>query len=197
MKLDVSDEQTLQKIAAVSMGSKNVGDDKTKLELGKLVIKAVKQVMDKNADGKTIIDHDFIKLEKKSGGSVSDTQFINGVLIDKEIAHPGMPKSMANAKIALLDVALEIEKTETDARIEITSPEQMQAFLQQEERTLKEMVEKIKKSGANVVFTQKGIDDVAQHFLAKAGIIAVRRIKKSDIEKLARATKAQDNHEPR
>ena len=191
MKLDVSDEQTLQRIAAVSMGSKNVGDDKTKLELGKLVIRAVKQVMDKSADGKSVIDHDFIKLEKKSGGSVSDTQFINGVLIDKEIAHPGMPKSMANAKIALLDVALEIEKTETDARIEITSPEQMQAFLQQEERTLKEMVEKIKKSGANVVFTQKGIDDVAQHFLAKAGIIAVRRIKKSDMEKLGRATKAK------
>ena len=114
MKLDVSDEQTLQRIAAVSMGSKNVGDDKTKLELGKLVIRAVKQVMDKSADGKSVIDHDFIKLEKKSGGSVSDTQFINGVLIDKEIAHPGMPKSMANAKIALLDVALEIEKTESD-----------------------------------------------------------------------------------
>ena len=191
MKLEVSDEQTLQRIAAVSMGSKNVGDDKTKLELGKLVIRAVKQVMDKSADGKSTIDHDFIKLEKKSGGSVSDTQFINGVLIDKEIAHPGMPKSMANAKIALLDVALEIEKTETDARIEITSPEQMQAFLQQEEKTLKEMVEKIKKSGVTVVFTQKGIDDVAQHFLAKAGIIAVRRIKKSDMEKLARATKAK------
>jgi thermosome len=190
-KLELDDEQTLQRIAAVSMGSKNVGDDKTKMELGKLVIRAVKQVMDKDASGKIIIDHDFIKVEKKSGGAVSDTQFINGVLIDKEISHPGMPKSIASAKIALLDVALEIEKTETDARIEITSPEQMQSFLQQEEKTLKEMVEKIRKSGANVVFTQKGIDDVAQHFLAKAGIIAVRRVKKSDIEKLARATKAK------
>ena len=189
--VDVKDDQTLQKIAMVSMGSKNVGDDETKKKLGKMVIDAVKQVMEKDASGKTIIDHDFIKVEKKAGGNVGDTQYINGVLIDKEITHPGMPKSVANAKIALLDVALEIEKTETDARIEITSPDQMQAFLQQEERTLKDMVEKIKKSGANVVFTQKGIDDVAQHFLAKADIIAVRRVKKSDIEKLGRATKAK------
>jgi thermosome len=189
--LDINDDQTLQKIASVSMGSKNVGDDKTKSDLGKLVIRAVKQVMSKDSSGKIVIDHDFIKVEKKSGGSISDTQFINGVLIDKEVSHPGMPKSIANAKIALLDVALEIEKTETDARIEITSPDQMQAFLKQEERTLKEMAEKIGKSGANVVFTQKGIDDVAQHFLAKEGIMAVRRVKKSDIEKLARATKAK------
>ncbi len=112
-------------------------------------------------------------------------------MIDKEIAHPGMPKSSANAKIALLDVALEIEKPEVDARIQITSPDQMQSFMQQEETMLKEMVEKVKKSGATVVFTQKGIDDVAQHFLAKAGIIAIRRVKKSDIEKLGRATKAK------
>ena len=127
---------------------------------------------------------------------MNDTSLINGVIIDKEIAHPGMPKSISNAKIALLDVALEIEKTETDARIEITAPNQMQEFLQQEERTLKEMVDKVAKSGANVVFTQKGIDDVAQHFMAKAGIMAVRRVKKSDIEKLARATKAKDSDKP-
>jgi chaperonin GroEL (HSP60 family) len=155
------------------------------------VIRAVKQVMEKDASGKIIVDHDFIKVEKKAGGSVADTQFINGVLIDKEIAHPGMPKSVGNAKIALLDVALEIEKPEMDARIQVTSPEQMQTFMQEEERMLREMVDKIKKSGANVVFTQKGIDDVAQHFLAKAGIIAIRRVKKSDIEKLGRATKAK------
>ncbi|HIH50222.1 TPA: thermosome subunit, partial [Candidatus Micrarchaeota archaeon] len=159
--------------------------------LGKMVIKAVKQVMEKDANGKTIVDHDFIKVEKKAGGNVGDTQYINGVLIDKEIAHPGMPKSQTNAKIALLDVALEIEKPEVDARIQITSPEQMQTFMQQEELMLREMVDKIKKSGANVLFTQKGIDDVAQHFLAKAGIIAVRRVKKSDIEKLGRATRAK------
>ena len=189
--LDIKDDATLLKIAMVSMGSKNVGDEQTKAMLGKMVIDAVRQVMEKNASGKIVIDHDFIKVEKKAGGNVGDTQFINGVLIDKEITHPGMPKSVKDAKIALLDVALEIEKTETDARIEITSPDQMQAFLQQEERTLREMADKIKKSGASVVFTQKGIDDVAQHFLAKAGIIAVRRVKKSDIEKLSRATKAK------
>ncbi|MDE1810601.1 MAG: TCP-1/cpn60 chaperonin family protein [Candidatus Micrarchaeota archaeon] len=186
-----NDEATLQKIAMVSMGSKNIGDDKTKAMLCKLVINAVKQVMEKTPSGKIAVDHDFIKVEKKSGGSVNDTQFINGVLIDKEVAQPNMPKAIANAKIALLDLALEIEKTETDARIEITSPDQMQAFLQQEERTLREMVEKIKKSGANVVVTQKGIDDVAQHFLAKNGIMAIRRVKKSDIEKLGRATGAK------
>ncbi|MGI0100708.1 MAG: thermosome subunit beta [Candidatus Micrarchaeaceae archaeon] len=189
--VDINDDKTLEKIAMVSMGSKNVGDENTKLMLGRMVIKAVRQVMEKDASSKTVVDHDFIKVEKKAGGGVGDTQFINGVLIDKEIAHPGMPKSVKDAKIALLDIALEIEKTETDARIEITSPDQMQAFLQQEERTLREMADKIKKSGANVVFTQKGIDDVAQHFLAKAGIIAVRRVKKSDVEKLSRATKAK------
>ena len=189
--VDVNDDAVLQKIAMVSMGSKNVGDENTKAHLCKLVIRAIKQVMDKNAAGKRVIDHDFIKLEKKAGKGIADTEFINGVLIDKEIAHPGMPKSVKNAKIALLDVALEIEKTETDAKIEITSPEQMQAFLEQEERMLKEMVEKIKKSKATVIVTQKGIDDVAQHFLAKAGILSVRRVKKSDMEKLSRATGAQ------
>ncbi|MEM0150037.1 MAG: thermosome subunit beta, partial [Candidatus Micrarchaeaceae archaeon] len=188
IKVNVDDEKTLQRIALVSMGSKNIGDDAAKVHLANLIIKAVRQVMAKDASGKVVIDHDFIKLEKKTGGNVSDTELINGVLIDKEVAHPGMPKSIANSKIALLDIALEIEKTETDARIEITSPDQMQSFIQQEETILKERVEKIKKSGANVVFTQKGIDDVALHFMAKAGILAARRIKKSDMEKLARAT---------
>ncbi len=190
-KVNISDEATLQKIAMVSMGSKNVGDEATKAHLGKIVISAIRQVMEKDAAGKTIIDHDFIKVEKKAGGSIGDTQLIGGVLVDKEISHPGMPKNVANARIALLDVALEIEKTETEAKIEITSPEQMQAFLQQEERMLKDMVAKIQKSGATAVFTQKGIDDVAQHYLAKAGIMAVRRVKKSDIEKLGRATGAR------
>ena len=156
----------------------------------KLAIQAMEQVAEKRGD-KYVVDKDFIKLEKKEGGSIDETEFINGVLVDKEMAHPGMPKSIKNAKIALLDVALEIEKTETDAKIEITSPEQMQAFLQQEEKMLKEMVEKITKSKANVVFVQKGIDDVAQHYLAKARIIAVRRVKKSDMEKLAKATGAK------
>ncbi len=186
-KVDASDEAILQKIAMVSMGSKNVGDDQVKAYISKLIIRAVKQVMDKDAKGKIIIDHDLIKIEKKAGGTVGDTALINGVLIDKEVAHPGMPKSIKNARIALLDVALEIEKTETDAKIEITSPEQMQSFLQQEEKMLKDMVGKIVKSKANVVVTQKGIDDVAQHYLAKAGILAVRRVKKSDMEKMTKA----------
>ncbi len=185
------DEAPLLKIALVSLGSKNVGDEQTKTQMSKLVIKAVKQVMEKGSDGRMYIDHDYIKVEKKAGGSIADTALINGVVIDKEVTHPGMKRLVNNAKIALLDIALEIEKTETDAKIEITSPEQMEAFLQQEERMLKTMVEKIKKSGANVVFTQKGIDDVAQHYLAKEGITAARRIKKSDVENIARATGAK------
>ncbi len=188
--ITINDEDKLRKIARISVGSKNIGSDETKDYLTKLAIQAIEQVAEKK-DGKTVIDKDFIKLEKKEGGSIEDTQFINGVLIDKEIAHPGMPKTIKNASIALLDVALEIEKTETDAKIEITSPEQMQAFLNQEEKMLKGMVEKITKSKASVVFVQKGIDDVAQHFLSKAGVSAIRRVKKSDMEKLAKATGAR------
>ncbi len=184
------DESVLQKIAQVSLGSKNIGSDSTKTQIGKLVIKAIKQVMVRSNNAISV-DHDFIKIEKKAGGSTADTELINGVLIDKEVSHPGMPKLVNNAKIALLDAALEIEKTETDAKIEITSPDQMQAFLQQEEKMLKDMVDKVKKSGAKVIFTQKGIDDLAQHYLAKEGIMAARRIKKSDVEKLSRATGAK------
>ncbi len=190
-KVESSDSSILQKIAMVSMGSKNVGSDDTKAALSKIVIKSVEQVMDKDARGNAYIDRDLIKVEKKAGGTVGDTTFISGVLIDKEIAHPGMPKSIKSAKIALLDLALEIEKTEVDAKIEITSPDQMQAFLQQEERMLKDMVEKISRAKATAIFTQKGIDDVAQHFLAKSGILAVRRVKKSDMEKLSKATGAR------
>ncbi len=188
--ITLGDDDRLSKVALVSVGSKNIGTDETRKYLSKLAIQAIKQVAEKK-DGKTIIDKDFIKLEKKEGGSIADTQYINGVLVDKEIAHPGMPKSITAAKIALLDQALEIEKTETDARIEITSPEQMQAFLQQEEKMLKDMVDKVQRSGANVLFAQKGVDDVAQHYLAKAGILTVRRVKKSDMEKLAKATGAK------
>lgn len=188
--ISITDMQKLTDIAIIAMGSKNIGSDATKKNLAKLALQALEQVAIKK-DSKVAIDRDFIKLEKKEGASVEDTTFINGVLIDKEIAHPGMPKLIKNANIALLDVALEIEKTETDARIEITSPEQMQAFLAQEEKMLKGMADKIAKSKANVIFVQKGIDDVAQHYLAKAGIIAVRRVKKSDMEKLAKATGAR------
>jgi len=189
-KVTLEDTDTLEKIASISMGSKTVGFGKVKDRLGKLVVSAVKQVAERK-DGKVIVDDDFIKVEKKEGGDIDDTQLINGVLVDKEIVHPGMPKKVESAKIALVDSALEIEKTETDAKIEITSPEQMEAFLKQEEKMLREMVEKISASGANVVFCQKGIDDVAQHFLAKKGLVAVRRVKKSDMEKLAKATGAK------
>ena len=189
LNVSIEDEDKLEKIAMISLGSKNIGGESTKRYLSKLAIQAVKQVATKDGN-KITIDHDFIKLEKKEGGGIEDTEFINGVLIDKEVVHPGMPKSVKNAKIALLDLALEIEKTETDARIEITSPEQMQAFLAQEEKMLKEMVDKIAASKANVIFVEKGIDDVAQHYLAKVGIMAVRRVKKSDMEKLTKATGA-------
>ncbi len=184
------DTALLEQIASVSMGSKSIGAGDAKNQLAKLVVKAVTQVAEAK-NGKHVIDHDLIKIEKKAGGDIGDTSLIEGVLIDKEIVHPQMPKHIKNAKVALLDSALEIEKTEVDAKIEITSPEQMQAFLNQEEKMLKDMVEKIAKSGANVVFCQKGIDDVAQHFLAKKGISAIRRVKKSDMDKLARATGAQ------
>ncbi|MCL5100968.1 MAG: TCP-1/cpn60 chaperonin family protein [Candidatus Marsarchaeota archaeon] len=188
--VNIDEEDKLLRVAMISMGSKNIGGDHTKKHLASLSLQAIKQVAEKTGN-KVSIDRDFIKLEKKEGGSLEDTSFINGVLIDKEVAHPGMPKTVKNANIALLDVALEIEKTETDARIEITSPEQMQAFLEQEEKMLKGMVDKIAKSKANVVFVQKGIDDVAQHYLAKNSIVAVRRVKKSDMEKLAKATGAR------
>jgi chaperonin GroEL (HSP60 family) len=155
-----------------------------------MVVEAIKTVAEKRGD-KIVIDIDQIKIEKKAGGSIEDTQLVKGIVIDKEVVHPGMPKKVEKAKIALLDVGLEVRKTEIDAKIEITSPEQISAFLAQEEQMIKEMVDKIVESGANVVFCQKGIDELAQHYLAKAGILAVRRVKKSDMEKLARATGAK------
>ncbi len=190
LKVDVNDDETLKEIASVSLGSKSIGMGDAKEYVSKLVVDAVKLVMEER-DGKYYIDTDLIKIEKKPGENVGESKLIRGVVIDKEVVHSGMPKSIKDAKIALLECPLEIEKTETDARIEITSPEQMQAFLEQEEKMLKDMVEKIKNTGANVVFCQKGIDDLAQHFLAKNGILAVRRVKKSDMEKLARATHAR------
>ncbi len=186
-KVDINDEEILKKIAMTSMTSK-ITDSREKL--AKMVVDAIKMVAEEY-DGKIVIDIDQIKIEKKQGGSMEDTELIRGIVIDKERVHPQMPKRVENAKIALINSALEVKETETDAKINITSPEQLQAFIEQEEMMLKEMVEKIKASGANVVFVQKGIDDLAQHYLAKAGILAVRRVKKSDMEKLARATGAK------
>ena len=140
------------------------------------------------ADDDGTVDKDNIKVEKKVGGSIDDSEIVEGVLIDKERVHPAMPKKVKGAKILLLNAAVEFKKTEVDAEINITSPDQLQAFLDEEERMIKNIVDKIVASGANVLFCQKGIDDIAQHYLAKAGIFATRRVKKSDMEKLARAT---------
>ncbi|MCC7571547.1 TCP-1/cpn60 chaperonin family protein [Candidatus Micrarchaeota archaeon] len=190
-KVSIEDKEKLNKIAGISMGSKSIGLGDSKDYLSELVVDAITMVAEKKPDGNYVVDTDLIKLEKKEGGSIKDTKHVKGVVIDKEFVHSGMAKTISNGKIALLECPLEIEKTETDAKIQITSPDQMKAFLDQEEKMLRDMVEKIKNKGANVVFCQKGIDELAQHFLAKAKISAVRRVKKSDLEKLARATGAR------
>jgi len=161
------------------MGSKGIGSDDEKEMIAQLVVDSVTQVAEEK-NGTVVIDQDLIKLEKKAGGEVMDTKLVKGVIVDKEVVHSGMPKTVKDAKIVLIDSALEIDKTETDAKIEITSPDQMESFLKQEEKMLRDMVEKIENANANVVFCQKGIDDLAQHYLSKKGIVAVRRVKKSD-----------------
>jgi len=183
--VDMNDRATLKKVAVTAMASKAVGVAKE--HLAEIAIDAVKQIAEQRGD-KWIADIDQVQITKKAGKSLFDTELVKGIIVDKEVVHPGMPKRLENAKIALLDVALEVEKTEFSAEIRIRDPTQMKAFLDQETRMLKEMVDKIKDSGANVVFCQKGIDDMAQHFLAKEGILAARRVKQSDMEKLARAT---------
>ncbi|RLG17200.1 thermosome subunit [Nanoarchaeota archaeon] len=183
-----NDRGTMEKIAITAMTGKSA--EMAREKLAKLLVEAVMQVTEEK-NGKRTIDLDNIKIEKRTGGGIDDTELIHGIVIDKERVHSDMPKAVKNAKILLIDTAIEVKETETDAQIRITSPEQLQAFLEQEERMLRDMVEKIKKSGANVVFCQKGIDDLAQHLLAKAGIYAVRRVKKSDMEKLAKATGAR------
>ncbi|RLE44164.1 thermosome subunit [Candidatus Woesearchaeota archaeon] len=185
-EIKFEDKESLLKIALTSMTGKAAEASK---ELANLVVDAITTVAEKQ-DGKIVIDKDNIKLEKKTGASLEDSSLVKGIVIDKEIVHSQMPRRIENAKIALIDAALEVRETETDAKINITSPEQLQAFLDQEEKMLKDMVQKIKEAGANVVFCQKGIDDIAQYFLAKEGIAAVRRVKKSDMEKLAKATGA-------
>ncbi len=179
------DTSTLKKIAITAMNSKSASAAKDLL--ADICTKAVTSVADER-EGRTVVDIDNIQVIKKQGGGLNDTQLIEGIIVDKEVVHPGMPKRVKNAKIALVSSALEIKKTEVDAKIEITKPEQLQAFLSEEETTIKKMVDKVKASGANVLFCQKGIDDLAQHYLAKAGIFSVRRVKESDMEKLAKAT---------
>ncbi len=185
--VDISDDSILEKIAMTAMTGK--GSEAAKDSLASLVVQAVKTVATKEGN-KIIIDKDDIKIQKVKGASIDDTELIKGIVIDKEVVHSGMPKKIENAKILLIDSALEIKEIEGDAKIQISTPEQMQAFIDQQSKQLKDMVEKISKSGANVVFCQKGIDDLAQHYLAKKGIMAVRRVKASDMEKLAKATGA-------
>ncbi|MCD6444418.1 TCP-1/cpn60 chaperonin family protein [Candidatus Bathyarchaeota archaeon] len=186
--VDLEDEATLRDVASTSMRSKAVKFFRD--YLSDLAVRAVKSIVEER-DGKLVADVDNIQVIKKEGKSVGETQLINGVIIDKEVVHPGMPRRIKDAKIALLDCPLEIEKTEISAEINIRDPEQMKAFMEEETRMLRDMVNKVKNAGANVVFCQKGIDDTAQFFLAKAGILAVRRVKKSDMEKLSRATGAR------
>ncbi len=183
--VDLNDKATLRKVAMTALHSKNVGGARN--HLAEIAVDAVKQIIEQRGD-KLMADIDNIQLVKKIGKSILDTQLIRGIIIDKEVVHPGMPKSVKNPKIALLNAAIEVEKTEFSAEIRISDPDQMKAFLDEETTMLKDMVQKVKASGANVLLCQKGIDDVAQHFLAKEGIMAVRRIKESDMEKLARAT---------
>ncbi len=184
-EVDPDDETTLKKIAVTSMTGK--GAEAARDQLAELAVKAVRLVAEK-VNGTYDVDTDHVKIEKKEGGSISDTELIHGIVVDKERVHPSMPKRVENAKIALINQAFEIEKTETDAKINITSPDQLREFLEEEENMLKNMVERVQETGANVLLCQKGIDDLAQHYLAKAGILAARRVKESDMEKLARAT---------
>jgi thermosome len=178
----------LKKIAITAMTGK--GAEVAKEKLASLAVLAVKAVMEKS-NGEIAIDREDIKIEKKVGAGIEDSELVKGIILDKEKVHPGMPDMVKNAKIALVDSAFEIKSTEIDAKIQITDPSQMQAFIDQEEAMLKRMVDKVVATGANVVFCQKGVDDIAQHFFAKKGIFVARRIKKSDMDGLARATGAK------
>jgi thermosome len=185
--IDLTKEQLL-KVVSSALSSKVVAE--TREYLANLVVEAALQAVEMR-DGKPYLDLDWIKIEKKKGKSIYETQLVRGIVLDKEVVHPGMPKRVTNAKIAILDAPLEIEKPEWTTKISVTSPDQIKAFLDQEAQILKSYVDHLASIGANVVITQKGIDEVAQHFLAKKGIMAVRRVKRSDIEKLARATGAK------
>ncbi|MBI1972515.1 TCP-1/cpn60 chaperonin family protein [Candidatus Woesearchaeota archaeon] len=175
------EEDILKQIAITAMTGK--GAEASREILADLLVKAVKDIIEGNS-----INMNDIKIEKKVGDGIENTELIEGIVLDKERVHPGMPTKVKNAKIALLDVALEIKNTETDAKIQISSPDQMEAFLMQEEKMIKDKTQKVIKSGATVAICQKGIDDLAQHYLAKAGVYACRRVKKSDVEKLVKAT---------
>lgn len=187
-KVSIKDTSMLNSIAATSMISKSASAHRD--FLADIAVNAIKSIAEEDENGRYTVDMDNLQIVKKQGGAVTDSEFIRGIIVDKERVHPGMPRTVKKAKVALIDSALEVKKTEIDAKIEISDPSQLQAFLQEEESILKRMVEKVKSVGANVLFCQKGIDDLAQHYLAKEGIYAVRRVKKSDMEKLSKATGA-------
>ena len=188
IKVDLNDRDLIKDGVRTSMGSKVIAGHSN--YLADLVIEAAMAITVEK-DGKRICDIDNIKVEKKKGESLSETKLIKGIVLDKSVVHSGMPKKITDAKILLIDAPIEVTKTEFDAKINITNPDQMKAFLDQEQTMIEDLVNKIIASGANVILSQKGIDDLAQHFLAKKGILAVRRIKKSDMEKLAKATGAK------
>ncbi|MCL2509661.1 MAG: TCP-1/cpn60 chaperonin family protein [Methanomassiliicoccaceae archaeon] len=181
--VDATKDEILEKVAVTSLTGKAVGEEYD--ALAKIVVKAAKAVAE---DGK--VDTENIRIEKKIGGVIGDSYLIEGVVIDKEAVHSRMPKKIEHAKIALFAASLEVKKTEFDAQIQITDPGSMTAFLAEEENTMKEIVEKIKSVGANVVFSSKGVDELVQHYLAKAGILGYRRLKQSDLEAIAKATGA-------
>jgi archaeal chaperonin len=187
IKVDPMDKSMLKKVASIALATKMLLEYAD--EVSDFVVRAVLEVAEKDAKGYKV-DIDNIKVEKKPGESISDTRLIQGVLLDKEVVHPGMPKRVENAKIVLLNCPLEVEKTEFDAKLNIKNPDQMKAFLDEEQKMLRDMVDKIASAGANVAICEKGIDDVAQHFLAKKGVLALRRVKQSDMEKLVKATGA-------
>lgn len=187
-KIDPGNKSELIRVARTSMQTKLVSKDSD--ELSGVVVNAALEVSEPNKSA-YIIDIDDVKVEKKAGGSLRDTKLIKGIVLDKEVVHGGMPKRIEKAKIALINSALEIEKTEFDAKININSPDQMKMFLEEENKMLKNMVDKIISSGANVAICQKGIDDIAQHYLAKSNVLSVRRVKESDMTKLSRATGAR------
>jgi len=188
LDVDLDDRETLMKLAKTSMRSKTVSSARE--HLAGIVIDAIKLIIEER-DGETLADVDNVQIVKKEGKSLDETELVKGIIIDKEVVHDGMPKKVENPKIALIDAAVEVEKTEFDAEIRIRSPDSIKAFLDQEAEMLKKMVDQVVDSGAKVLFAQKGIDDVAQHYFAKAGILCARRVKKSDMEKLSKATGAK------
>ncbi len=186
-EVTINDQETLEKVAMTAMTGKSA--EAARDYLAEIAVDAVRSVAEEDGN-EYVVDRDMVKVEKSQGASAEDTELVKGVILDKEKVHSGMPSKVENAKIAVLDSPIEVRETETDAEINISDPSQMKNFVEQEEAQLKEMVNAIEESGANVVFCQKGIDDIAQHYLAKRGIFAIRRVSSSDVDKLAKATGA-------